>query len=71
MYLFYRKKKLAALTFYSASFLAATSDSVHFWQCNGTFIGINTESLEFQSNFAIGFKLASHAKIVFEQIKTT
>ena len=31
--------KLAALTSCSAFFLAATSNSVHLWLCNDTFIG--------------------------------
>ena len=38
------------------------------WQFNDTFIGINTESTEFQP---AGFKLVSGAGIRFEQMKTT
>ena len=42
--------KLAGLTSSSAFFLAATSNNVYLWYCNDTFMDINTESTEFQSN---------------------
>ena len=62
--------KLAALTFSSAFFLQSKVTVYSFGRTKIHLLGINTKSIEFQSN-STRFKLVSGVDIIFEQFKTT